>query len=130
MRNFATESGKSKGQFYTPAEVSRIMAKVVGIGQGTRQDQTIYDPTCGSGSLLIRAADEAPNGITIYGQEMDNATWSLAKMNTLLHSHPTAELWQGNTLADPYFKNPDNSLKTSISLSPILPSRTKLGPPA
>ena len=112
MRNFATESGKSKGQFYTPAEVSRIMAKVVGIGPGTRQDQTIYDPTCGSGSLLIRAADEAPNGITIYGQEMDNATWSLAKMNTLLHGHPTADLWQGNTLADPYFKNPDNSLKT------------------
>ena len=112
MRNFATESGKSKGQFYTPAEVSRIMAKVVGIGPSTRQDQTIYDPTCGSGSLLIRAADESPNGITIYGQEMDNATWSLAKMNTLLHGHPTAELWQGNTLADPYFKNPDNSLKT------------------
>ena len=111
MRNFATESGKSKGQFYTPTEVSRIMAKVVGIGPGTRPDQTIYDPTCGSGSLLIRAADESPNGITIYGQEMDNATWSLAKMNTLLHGHPTAELWQGNTLADPYFKNPDNSLK-------------------
>ena len=112
MRNFATESGKSKGQFYTPAEVSRIMAKVVGIGPGTRQDQAIYDPTCGSGSLLIRAADEAPKGITIYGQEMDNATWSLAKMNTLLHGHPTAELWQGNTLAEPYFKNSDNSLKT------------------
>src|SRR3712207_5386478 len=66
MRNFATESGKSKGQFYTPAEVSRIMAKVVGIGPQTRQDQTIYDPTCGSGSLLIKAADEAPQGITIY----------------------------------------------------------------
>ena len=112
MRNFATESGKSKGQFYTPAEVSRIMAKVVSIGPSTRQDQTIYDPTCGSGSLLIRAADEAPNGITVYGQEMDNATWSLAKMNTLLHGHPTADLWQGNTLADPYFKNPDNNLKT------------------
>ena len=112
MRNFATESGKSKGQFYTPAEVSRIMAKVVSIGPNTRQDQTIYDPTCGSGSLLIRAADEAPNGITVYGQEMDNATWSLAKMNTLLHGHPTADLWQGNTLADPYFKNPGNSLKT------------------
>src|SRR5467141_2973521 len=57
MRHFATESGKSKGQFYTPAEVSRIMAKVVGIGPKTRQDQTIYDPTCGSGSLLLKAAD-------------------------------------------------------------------------
>ena len=76
MRHFATESGKSKGQFYTPAEVSRIMAKVVGIGPDTRQDQTIYDPTCGSGSLLLKAADEAPRGITVYGQEMDNATWA------------------------------------------------------
>ena len=112
MRHFATESGKSKGQFYTPAEVSRIMAKVVGIGSDTRQDQTIYDPTCGSGSLLLKAADEAPNGITVYGQEMDNATYSLARMNMILHNHPTADLWHGNTLAAPYFKNPNGSLKT------------------
>ena len=112
MRHFATESGKSKGQFYTPAEVSRIMAKVVGIGADTRQDQTIYDPTCGSGSLLLKAADEAPYGITVYGQEMDNATWALARMNMILHGHPTAELWRGNTLADPNFRNRDKSLKT------------------
>ena len=112
MQHFATESGKSKGQFYTPAEVSRVMAKVVGIGAGTLQDQTIYDPTCGSGSLLIKAAEEAPRGITIYGQEMDNATWALARMNMILHDHPTAELWRGNTLAAPYFKNWDDSLKT------------------
>ncbi len=112
MRHFATESGKSKGQFYTPAEVSRIMAKVVGIGQKTRQDRTIYDPTCGSGSLLLKAADEAPRGVTIYGQEMDNATWALARMNMILHGHPTADLWRGNTLASPYFKNPDDSLQT------------------
>ena len=112
MRHFATESGKSKGQFYTPAEVSRIMAQVVGIGPDTRQDQTIYDPTCGSGSLLLKAADEAPAGITIYGQEKDNATWALARMNLILHDHPTAELWRGNTLAAPYFKNLDGSLKT------------------
>ena len=111
MRHFATESGKSKGQFYTPAEVSRIMAQVVGIGADTRQDQTIYDPTCGSGSLMLKAADEAPHGITVYGQEMDNATWALAKMNMILHDHPTAELWRGNTLAAPYFRNKDNSLK-------------------
>src|SRR5712691_3922836 len=78
MRHFATESGKSKGQFYTPADVSRIMAKVVGIGPKTKQDHTIYDPTCGSGSLLLKAADEAPRGVTIYGQENDNATWALA----------------------------------------------------
>ena len=113
MRHFATESGKSKGQFYTPAEVSRIMAQVVGIGPDTLQDQTIYDPTCGSGSLLIKAAAEAPRGITIYGQERDNATWALARMNMILHSHPTAELWRGNTLAAPYFKSEaSNRLKT------------------
>ena len=112
MRHFATESGKSKGQFYTPAEVSRVMAQVVGIGPTTRQDQTIYDPTCGSGSLLLKAADEAPRGITVYGQEMDNATWALAKMNLILHGYPTADLWCGNTLASPYFKNRSGGLKT------------------
>ena len=112
MRHFATESGKAKGQFYTPAEVSRIMAKVLGIGEDTRPGHTIYDPTCGSGSLLLKAADEAPDGITVYGQEMDNATWALARMNMILHDQPTAELWRGNTLADPYFKNRDGSLKT------------------
>ena len=79
MRHFATESGKSKGQFYTPAEVSRVIAKVIGINQAKSQDQTIYNPTCGSGSLLLKAADESHHGVTIYGQEMDNATVTLAK---------------------------------------------------
>ncbi len=111
MMHFATESGKSKGQFYTPAEVSRVMAKVVGIGPDTRQDQTIYDPTCGSGSLLLKAADEAPIGITIYGQEKDIATWSLARMNLILHDHPTAFIWRENTLAAPYFTD-QHGLKT------------------
>lgn len=87
MRHFATDSGKSKGQFYTPAEVSRVMAKVIGIGSATSSDQTIYDPTCGSGSLLIKAHDEAKGtagvDLTIYGQEMDNATSALAKMNMI-----------------------------------------------
>src|ERR1700731_5218402 len=77
MRHFATESGKSKGQFYTPAEVSRVMAKIIGVDDNTKQDQTVYDPTCGSGSLLLKVAAEAPRGITIYGQEKDNATWAL-----------------------------------------------------
>ena len=112
MRHFATESGKSKGQFYTPAEVSRVMAKVIGIGPNTRPAQTIYDPTCGSGSLLLKVADEAPRGITIYGQEMDNATWALARMNMFLHEHPTADLWRGNTLAAPYFRSHNGGLKT------------------
>jgi len=111
MRHFATESGKSKGQFYTPAEVSRVMAKVIGISQAKSQDQTIYDPTCGSGSLLLKAADEAEQGVTIYGQEMDNATAAMAKMNMILHDNPTAEIWQGNTLASPHWTS-GNTLKT------------------
>lgn len=105
MRHFATESGKSKGQFYTPAEVSRVLAKVVGIGPKTKQDQTVYDPACGSGSLLLKAADEAPHGITIYGQEKDNATWSLAKMNMILHGNEIADIAKGDTITSPQFVN-------------------------
>ena len=103
MRHFATESGKSKGQFYTPAEVSRILAKVVGINNQTRQDQTVYDPACGSGSLLLKAADEAPRGMTIYGQEKDNATWALARMNMILHGNEIAEIAKGDTITSPQF---------------------------
>jgi type I restriction enzyme M protein len=87
------------------------MAKVIGINDAKSQDQTIYDPTCGSGSLLLKAADEAQTGITIYGQEMDNATAALAKMNMILHDNPTAEIWQDNTLSLPHFKEPDGGLK-------------------
>jgi len=107
MRHFATQSGKSKGQFYTPAEVSRVMAKVIGINKSRSQSESIYDPTCGSGSLLLRAAEEAPLGISIYGQENDNATRGLAVMNMWLHGHQTAEILQGNTLSDPQFKKKD-----------------------
>ena len=103
MRHFATQSGKSKGQFYTPAEVSRIMAQVIGIGPDTRLRHTVYDPTCGSGSLLIKAADEAPNGLTIYGQEMDVATWTMARMNMIFHGRVAVEIKRDNTLATPQF---------------------------
>src|SRR5882724_11832597 len=107
MRHFATESGKSKGQFYTPAEVSRVMAKVVGVGKADAATQTIHDPTCGSGSLLLRAHDEAESrtglDLALYGQEMDNATKALAVMNMILHDCPTAEIWQDNVLASPHF---------------------------
>ena len=111
MRHFATESGKSKGQFYTPAEVSQIMAKVIGVKDAKSASQTIYDPTCGSGSLLLKAHDEAPYDLTIYGQEMDNATKALAKMNMILHNCPTAEIWQDNTLSTPHFKEKNGKLK-------------------
>ncbi|MGQ0594977.1 MAG: type I restriction-modification system subunit M [Gammaproteobacteria bacterium] len=116
MRHFATESGKSKGQFYTPAEVSRVMAQVIDLDKAKRADQSIYDPTCGSGSLLLKAHDEAKSrtgrDLALYGQEMDNATSALARMNTVLHDCPTAEIWQANTLAAPHFKNLDSRLKT------------------
>jgi type I restriction enzyme M protein len=112
MRHFATESGKSKGQFYTPSEVSRILSKILGINKQTRQDETVYDPTCGSGSLLLKVNDEAPNGLTLYGQEKDNATAALAKMNMILHDSPSAEIWQDDTISEPHWTNKDGSLRT------------------
>lgn len=112
MRHFATESGKSKGQFYTPSEVSQILAKVVGITQDTPQDATVYDPTCGSGSLLLKASNEAPRGLSIFGQEMDNATSALARMNMILHNTETAKIVKGNTLSSPEWKDAANKLKT------------------
>lgn len=105
MRNFATESGKSKGQFYTPAEVSRILAKVIGIDKVTDPDTSVYDPACGSGSLLIRAADEAPIEVAIYGQEKEITTAGLAKMNLVLHNKATGEIYAGNTFSDPHYKD-------------------------
>jgi type I restriction enzyme M protein len=106
MRHFATESGKSKGQFYTPAEVSRIMAQVIGIRSAkTSAATTVYDPTCGSGSLLLKVGDEAGTAVTLYGQEKDATTSGLARMNMILHNNPTALIVQGNTLADPKFKD-------------------------
>ncbi|MCX6803653.1 MAG: class I SAM-dependent DNA methyltransferase, partial [Candidatus Diapherotrites archaeon] len=112
MRHFATESGKSKGQFYTPSEVSKVMAKVISINQAKRPDQTVYDPTCGSGSLLIKAADETEHGITIYGQEKDNSTRALAKMNMILHGHEMADIRREDTISTPLFKEKDDTLTT------------------
>jgi len=108
MRHFATESGKSKGQFYTPSEVSRIIAKVIGISpQNAVASTTAYDPTCGSGSLLLKVAAEAGKHITLEGQEKDVTTAGLARMNMILHDFPTANILPGNTLAAPKFKDGD-----------------------
>lgn len=112
MMKFAQESGKSKGQFYTPSEVSRIIARLIGIGnikQSATKKWTLYDPAAGSGSLLIRAADEAPvdasgdSIVTIFGQEKDTATAGLARMNLILHQKGTGEIAKGNTLVNPAF---------------------------
>jgi type I restriction enzyme M protein len=112
MRHFATESGKSKGQFYTPAEVSRVIAQILGIRTAqTTSATTVYDPTCGSGSLLLKVADEATTKLTLYGQEKDATTSGLARMNMILHDNAEAAIAQGNTLTDPKFKEHD-TLKT------------------
>jgi type I restriction enzyme M protein len=111
MRHFATESGKSKGQFYTPSEVSRILAKVIDVDKAKDQSYSAYDPTCGSGSLLLKVASEAPRGLTLYGQEKDIATKGLAIMNMWLHGHPTASIQGGNTIASPKFKENTGALK-------------------
>jgi len=106
MRHFATESGKSKGQFYTPSEVSRVIAKVIGISpKNTKASTTAYDPTCGSGSLLLKVAAESGKHITLEGQERDVTTAGLARMNMILHDFPTAKILSGNTLAAPKFKD-------------------------
>ena len=106
MRHFASESGKSKGQFYTPSEVSRIMAKAIGISPAnSKAATTAYDPTCGSGSLLLKVAAEAGKHITLEGQEKDVTTAGLARMNMILHDFPTANVLSGNTLYDPKFKD-------------------------
>lgn len=109
MRNFATESGKSKGQFYTPAEVSRILAQVIGIDKAANRNTTVYDPACGSASLLIRAADEAPFRVSIYGQEKDIATAGLAKMNFVLHNKAEGDI-KGNhsTFSAPQYFDDDD----------------------
>ena len=104
MLHFATESGKSKGQFYTPTEVSRVMAQLLGIKDAvTSSSTTVYDPTCGSGSLLLKVGDRAETPVTLYGQEKDATTSGLARMNMILHDYPTAEIRQGNSLANPKF---------------------------
>ncbi|MGN8542626.1 type I restriction-modification system subunit M [Helicobacter pylori] len=106
MRHFASESGKSKGQFYTPSEVSLLLSLLLGIDENTRQDKSIYDPACGSGSLLLKASSLAgKKGLTIYGQEKDISTTALCKMNMILHNSATADIAKGgsSTLSNPLF---------------------------
>ena len=106
MKNFAAESGKSKGQFYTPAEVSRVIAQILNLTEFQRASNTIYDPTCGSGSLLLRAQSYTAKGnVSLYGQEMDNQTVTLAKLNMLLHGIQNPHIEQGDTINNPKFKN-------------------------
>ncbi|GAA8999441.1 type I restriction-modification system subunit M [Helicobacter pylori] len=115
MRHFASESGKSKGQFYTPSEVSLLLSLLLGIDENTKQYKSIYDPTCGSGSLLLKASSLAgEKGLTIYGQEKDISTTALCKMNMILHNSATADIAKGgsSTLSNPFFTTENGMLKT------------------
>ncbi len=96
---------------------------VIPHNSNTPQDATVYDPTCGSGSLLLKASDEAPRGLSIFGQEMDNATSALARMNMILHNNATAKIWKGNTISDPQWKEANGQLKTfdfAVATPPFL----------
>lgn len=80
---FASNAGKKAGEFYTPQEVSKILAKIVTTGK--QKLKSVYDPTCGSGSLLLRVAKEVDDVSDFYGQEMNRTTYNLARMNMILH---------------------------------------------
>ncbi|REI09865.1 type I restriction-modification system subunit M [Staphylococcus felis] len=100
---FAANAGKKAGEFYTPQQVSKILAKIVTTG---RKDlKNVYDPTCGSGSLLLRVGREA-NVRHYYGQEYNNTTFNLARMNMLLHNknYQQFTIENGDTLEDPAVK--------------------------
>lgn len=104
IANFASDSGKKAGEFFTPAEVSTLLAKLTKSSPGSR----IYDPTCGSGSLLIKAGREVgDNNFSLYGQEANGSTWALAVMNMYLHGYDSAIIRWGDTLRNPKHKEGD-----------------------
>ncbi len=114
MRHFASDSGKSKGEFYTPAEVSRVLAKVIGIKKVAKEKQTVYDPTCGSGSLLLKVAEETEVKVNLYGQEKETSNAALARMNMILHNNPEAVIEKGqSTMSNPlHIEKTTGNLKT------------------
>jgi len=113
MGRFAADCRQGKGQFYTPPEVSRLMAQVIGIGHARANGAaTVYDPTCGSGSLLLKVADQATAHVTLYGQEQDWTTATLARMNMILQNAPTAFILQGNSLTNPILTRRGDNLMT------------------
>ena len=104
---FASMAGKKAGSFYTPAAVSEIMARIVDVQPGER----VYDPTCGSGSLLIKAAKKQNSKeVSIYGQEVNGSSVAMAKMNMYIHEIRDAKIGWGDTLANPVFLDADGNL--------------------
>lgn len=108
IANFASDAGKKGGEFYTPSKVSELVAKLV----APKENDRIYDPTCGSGGLLLKAYKEVGNGKThIYGQEQNTQTWAMCRMNMFLHGVDDATIWQGDTLANPQNVEDDKLMK-------------------
>jgi len=108
VSTFASESGKKAGEFFTPAEVSTLLAKLT----RSKPNSRICDPTCGSGSLLIKAGQEVgSNNFSLYGQEVNGSTWALAKMNMLLHGFEDATIRWGDTLRNPKLKEGDKLMR-------------------
>lgn len=103
MRNFASQSGKDKGQFYTPTEVSRLMAILIGVNKDTRPRISAYDPTCGSGSLLLRTKAAARPGtlVSLQGQEIDPGNVEMCNLNMIIHGDESADIRWGDTLNNP-----------------------------
>lgn len=98
IANFASDAGKKGGEFFTPSQVSELVTQLV----KPRENDRIYDPTCGSGGLLLKAYRKVPSGkVAIYGQELNAQTWALCTMNMFLHGVDDARIWQGDTLSNP-----------------------------
>ena len=115
---FASMAGKKAGSFYTPAAVSEIMAQIVDVKPGER----VYDPTCGSGSLLIKAAKkENSKQVSIFGQEVNGSSVAMAKMNMYIHEISDAKIAWGDTLANPMFKDDDGNLLTFDAIVANMP---------
>lgn len=109
--NFASDSGKKGGEFYTPAEVSRLLARIVAPKAGDR----ICDPCCGSGSLLIRAAREVgSDNFSAFGQELNGTTWALCRMNMFLHGLDTARIERGDTIRNPKLAEDDKLMRFNV----------------
>ena len=108
IKNFAADAGKKGGEFFTPTEVSELLAKLIEPKSG---DQ-IYDPTCGSGSLLIKAREEIKGSdFALYGQEVNGGTWALAKMNMFLHGIAQSYVEWGDTIRTPHFLRKNSIMK-------------------
>lgn len=109
--NFASDAGKKGGEFYTPAEVSRLLAEIVAPKPGDR----ICDPCCGSGSLLIRAGRAVgADDFSLYGQELNGATWALARMNMFLHGLDNARIERGDTIRNPKLVEDERLMKFNV----------------